>query len=96
MLATSTVAEFELMNTPDPERISFGLKVISLHSERITLSDKIIKRAKEFEKMNIKAIDALHLAIADVKKIDFLCTCDDRFCKKAKKIKNLNTTIVLQ
>lgn len=67
-LITSSVVEFELKKTPDPERISSGLKVISLHSERITLSDKIVKRAKEFEMRNIKAIDALHLAIADVEK----------------------------
>ncbi|GJQ50962.1 MAG: hypothetical protein HKUEN01_33480 [Candidatus Kuenenia stuttgartiensis] len=63
-------------------------------TERITLSDKIVKRAKEFEMRNIKAIDALHLAIADVEKIDYLCTCDDRFRKSASKIKKLDTKIV--
>lgn len=93
-LVTSSVVEYELKKTPDLERISFGLKVISLHSERMIISDKIIKKAKEFEKQNIKAIDALHLAIADVGTIDYLCTCDDRFNRNGKKIKGLKTKIV--
>ena len=93
-LITSSVVEFELKKTPDPERMSFGSKVLSLHSERIGLSDKMINHAKEFERRNIKPIDALHLAIADIEKIDYLCTCDDRFLRSAKKIENLNTKVV--
>ena len=93
-LITSSVVEFELKKTPDPERISFGSNVLSLHSERIGLSDKMINHAKEFERRNIKPIDALHLAIADIEKIDYLCTCDDRFLRSAKKIENLNTKVV--
>lgn len=93
-LITSSVVEFELKKTPDPERISFGSKVLSLHSERICLSDKMINHAKEFERRNIKPIDALHLAIADIEKIDYLCTCDNRFLRGAKKIENLNTKVV--
>lgn len=93
-LVTSSVVEFELKKTPDPERISFGANVLSLHSERICLSAKMINRAEEFERRGIKPVDALHLAIADVEKIDYLCTCDDRFLKSAKMIENLNTKMV--
>lgn len=93
-LITSSLVEFELEKTPDPERISFGSNVLSLHSKRIGLSDKMINHAKEFERRNIKPIDALHLAIADIEKIDYLCTCDDSFLRSAKKIENLNTKVV--
>ncbi len=44
--------------------------------------------------MDIKAIDALHLAIGDIEKVDYVCTTDDRFIKRALKIKNLKTKIV--
>ncbi len=93
-LVTSTIVEMELNKTPDPERVKFGSKILSLSAKRINLSDKIIKRAKGFEKMDIKAIDALHLAIGDIEKIDYVCTTDDRFIKRALKIKNLKTKIV--
>lgn len=93
-LVSSSVVEYELNRTPDPERISFGRKVLALHSERVSLSDIIINRAKEFEKQNIKAIDSLHLAIVDIGEIDYLCTCDDKFRKKAIKIESLNTKVV--
>jgi prevent-host-death family protein len=53
-LITSSVVEFELKKTPDPERISFVANVLSLHSERIGLSEKMINQAKEFERRNIK------------------------------------------
>ncbi|MDR4505857.1 MAG: PIN domain-containing protein [Candidatus Scalindua sp.] len=93
-LVASSIVELELSKTPDPERVAFGLKVLSLSSKNINLSDKIINRAKEFEKKNVKAIDALHLAIGDIEKIDYICTTDDRFIKRAQKIKNLKTKVI--
>ena len=47
-LITSSLVEYELNKTSDIERISFGKKVLSLHSERILLSDEMVLRAKEF------------------------------------------------
>ena len=93
-LAMSTLLEYELQKTPDPDRISFGNKVLSLSSNKIVLSKAIIDRAKDFTKQKIKPIDALHLAIAVIKEISYLCTCDDRFLKRANKIGNLKTQIV--
>ena len=93
-LVTSSIVEMESNKTPDPERVEFGLKVLSLGSKNINLSDKIINRAKEFEKKNVKAIDALHLAIGDIEKIDYICTTDDRFIKRAHMIKNLKIKVV--
>ena len=93
-LVTSSIVELELSKTPDPERVEFGLKVLSLSSKKVNLSDKIINKAKEFEKKNVKAIDALHLAIGDIEKIDYICTTDDRFIKRAIRIKNLKTKVV--
>jgi hypothetical protein len=37
----------------------------------------------------------LHLAIATINEIDYLCTCDDRFLKKADELKLLKPKIVL-
>ncbi len=93
-LVTSSIVEMELNKTPDPDRVRFGYKILSLSTKRIGLSEKIISRAKEFEEMDVKAIDALHLAVADIEKINYVCTTDDIFIKRAMKIVDLKTKIV--
>jgi len=36
----------------------------------------------------------LHLAFASVSKVDYFCTCDDKFLKKARSYERLNTKVV--
>jgi len=52
------------------------------------------ERADYFVKKGIKPLDALHLASASISKIDYFCTCDDRFLKKARTIIELTTKVV--
>ena len=94
-LVNSEVLLYELGNTPDNERIDFGKKVLSLCGETVPLTDRIIEKAQEFEKAGIKPVDALHLAVAVGNKIKYLCTCDDKFLKKAHKLKNIGTKVIL-
>lgn len=90
----SEVLEFEINNTPDKERKLFGNQFLSLIFKSTPLSETIINHAKAFEKKGIRSIDALHLAIADNSSVDFLCTCDDKFLKKARQISNIKLRIV--
>ena len=94
-LVSSEVLIFELNNTPDPERVDFGNKVLSMSKETIRLTDKIIKKAVEFERAGIKPIDALHLSVAVVNNIMYLCTCDDKFLNKALKLKDISIKVLL-
>src|SRR3972149_8733722 len=43
---------------------------------------KMENRAKEIEKFGIMAIDALHIACAEMAKADFFVTCDDLLVRK--------------
>ena len=94
-LFASEVNEFELSKTPDSDRIDFGKRVLSLCKEMLPLSDELIVKAKEFEKAGITPIDALHLAVADLHKIDYFCTCDDKLIKGSRGIDDLQTKVVL-
>lgn len=94
-IACSDVLLYELNNTPDPDRIAFGMKFLKLCKVFFSLTDEVVIEAKKFEKAGIKPIDALHLAIATINEIDYLCTCDDRFLKKADELKLLKPKIVL-
>ncbi|UCE06159.1 MAG: PIN domain-containing protein [bacterium] len=45
---------------------------------------EIENRANEFVNIGINPLDALHLASAEYIQVDYFCTCDDKFFKKAK------------
>jgi len=94
-LVSSSALLYELGNTPDPERIEYGMHVLSLSKKTLPLTKDVVDKAKLFEKKNIKPIDALHLAFAVSNKIDYLCTCDDRFLRRANEIKKILTKVVL-
>jgi predicted nucleic acid-binding protein len=51
--------------------------------ERVALTTAIEQRATIFEQAGIKAVDALHLALAEAAQVDYFCTCDDRFYRRA-------------
>jgi predicted nucleic acid-binding protein len=47
-----------------------------------TLNDSLASRAQEIEASGIKGLDALHLACAEILKVDYFVTCDDRIIRK--------------
>lgn len=58
-------------------------------STRVLVDDSIELRTRGLIAEGIKPLDALHLASAESVQVDFFCTCDDRFLKKAKAVVNL-------
>jgi predicted nucleic acid-binding protein len=93
-LVSSEALMFEVQRNPHPIRRDFGLEVLSKASSFVVLNEHIEKRAKEFGKVGIKALDALHLASAEAAEVDYFCTCDDNFLNKAKSVGDLKTTVV--
>ena len=63
------------------------LELLSKLEPFIPVDDSIEKVALNYTELGIKALDALHLASAEKVMVDYFCTCDDRFLKRAKKIK---------
>jgi predicted nucleic acid-binding protein len=47
------------------------------------LNPSVILRGEQLERMGFKAIDALHIAVAEVLRVDCFLTCDDRILKRA-------------
>ncbi len=93
-LISSEVLEFEIYKNPDSERRETAFGILEITRENISVNEEIESRAQEFEKAGIKPIDALHLACAETGKIDYFCTCDDKFLKKAKFLNDLKLEIV--
>ena len=81
-LVSSDILEFEISKTPNVEWKEYAYEFLKIASSHIEISDAIENRAQVFEQKGIKAVDALHLASAVLSKVDYFCTCDDRFLKK--------------
>ncbi len=92
-LISSEILEYELKMSKQAHRIEFGMKILNLASQTVTLSDKHKQLANSFSENGIKPIDALHLAVAHDCSAHFLSTCDDRFINASKRIDNLNCNL---
>jgi predicted nucleic acid-binding protein len=79
---------------PDPVRRDFAAQAIAKATQFVSTNDPIKARAQTFIAAGIKALDALHLASAVEAQVDYFCTCDDRFLKKACSLTAAPTKVV--
>jgi hypothetical protein len=82
-LISSDALLFEIDRTPDQNRQEDALAILEIAKESVELSQEIETLARNFEASGLKPLDALplHLAFASVSKVDYFCTCDDKFLK---------------
>ena len=88
-LVVSDMVVYESSNNPHPQKRQFVAEIVNQAKEHLSLTVAIEQRATDFEQSGIKAIDALHLALAEAGQVDYFCTCDDRFYRRAITIVNL-------
>jgi predicted nucleic acid-binding protein len=79
---------------PEQIRKEDTLTILKLAKKTVELTSEIETLAREFVAYGIKTLDALHLAFASFSEVDYFCTCDDKFLRKAKHFGNLNTRVV--
>ncbi len=92
-LLSSDALLFEIKQIPDQIRKENTLEILMLAEKTLELTAEIETLARNIQDHGIKPLDALHLAFASFSGIDYFCTCDDKFIKKARKLENLNTTV---
>jgi len=90
----SDALAYESDANPDTVRHDFADQAIAKSAHFIHTTPQIKAKAQTFVDAGIKPLDALHLASAIAAKADFLCTCDDRFLKKARSLDTKPTKIV--
>jgi hypothetical protein len=71
-----------------------GSGILKLADETIRLADRIEADAVAFVESGFKRLDALHLAFALHAKVEYLGTCDDKFRKKAQRLKSLKVAVL--
>ena len=93
-LIASDALVFENDANPDAVRRDFAAQAITKATQFVKTDDPLKDLAQTFIDGGIKPLDALHLASAIAAKADFLCTCDDRFSKKARSLNTAPTKAV--
>ena len=93
-LLSSEALLFEISRIPDQVRKFDALAILKIAKEIIELTPELEALARKLRASGLKPLDALHLASASTSKVDYFCTCDDKFLKKAKSFKGLNTKVV--
>ncbi len=93
-LISSDALLFEIGRIPDQDRKDDALAILKIAKEAVELTPEIEALARRLGASGLKPLDALHLAFASASKVDYFCTCDDKFLKKSKSFDGLNTKVV--
>lgn len=93
-LVSSTVLELEIARNSLAMRREHGEQVLRRATATLRVDEGIENRASEFTRRGLAAMDSLHLAVAEKASVDYFCTCDDKFLRRAKAIPDLRTVVV--
>jgi hypothetical protein len=85
-LIGSDIIEYEIMKTPDNNKLNKALNAYSVKKEKIDFNGVIETRAVEIQKYGLKPLDSLHFASAEYRNVDILLTVDKDFIKYSKRI----------
>lgn len=88
-LVSSEALEYEMEQSPWPVRKEHARAVLAKAEVTVDVDDAVEERAREFVTLGVKPLDALHLALAEAAKVDYFCTCDDRFLRCIRSIAGL-------
>jgi predicted nucleic acid-binding protein len=89
----SFILDYENNQNPNFDRRAAAILLSQKASHVIAPNESIHERAKQFEKINIKSRDALHLACAEFVGCGYFLTCDDKFLKKGRQL-NLKVKVM--
>ena len=91
-LLTSEALEFEIGRIPDEQRRKEAMAILTLASERLSLSEASEELAESFAKAGLSAMDALHVALAATAGANYFVTADDKLLRRAKSLPSLTVT----
>jgi len=88
------VLRYEINRAPNLQRQQHALNRLALSCHKILLDETIKQLARRIESNGVKPLDAAHLAMAEKAGVEYFCTCDNQFLKKAEKLDYLNIRVI--
>jgi predicted nucleic acid-binding protein len=84
----SDALEDEVLRNPDPEPRAKVLDTLQLAQARLTANKRTFQLAGRYQReQTLAAMDALHLALAELGGCDILLTTDDDFVRRADRLR---------
>lgn len=93
-LISSTALRMEHNRNRDPVRRMFAEWVLSLATQVVAIDPDVEALSTGYQQSGLKEFDAAHLACAVQAGVDFVCTCDDRFLRRARRVDTGLTRVV--
>jgi predicted nucleic acid-binding protein len=93
-LLNSEALEFEIGRIPDDPRRNEVLAMTALADESLTVTEAVETLAKSLEDQGVRAIDAIHLALASTARADYFSTCDDKLLRASQSIAELECRVI--
>lgn len=93
-LVASEALEYETEQNPWPVRQEHAKAVLAQARMRATIDETVEMRARMLIELGVKPLDALHLALAEARHVDYFCTCDDHLLRKAQQLQGLQVKVV--
>jgi predicted nucleic acid-binding protein len=91
---SSDAVAYEISKAPDEERQERLWALELRATERLELTDAILRQASRHLQFGFKTYDALHLAFAESANVDVFLTTDDNLLKRAqRRRKELQVTV---
>jgi predicted nucleic acid-binding protein len=85
-LLSSSVIDYELSKNPNADKLEKVLTLYSAAKNWLGLTEESKSRAAFFQRHGIKALDSLHLALAETGEADIFLTTDARLLRAASKL----------
>ena len=81
-LVSSEALIYETEQNPIAIRQEHANAVLAKAKSIIKMTNDAKVRAAKLSELGFKALDSLHLALAEFSKVDYFCTCDDQLIRK--------------
>ena len=87
-LISSGAINYEISRTPDEERRSRLQSLVQSASLFVTVDQQIQARAEMIQSLGLRAVDALHVACAEMGMADVMLSTDDKLVRLAQRNKD--------
>lgn len=85
-LVASETLFIEAEQNPDPQRQDIVTAILEAADIYVSVDGAVDAAAGSFDAQGLKGLDSYHLACAIRAGVDYLCTCDDRFLRRARSL----------
>ncbi len=88
-LVSSEALVYEARRNTQTVRKEHALSILEKATHTAVIDSSVENRAATFESRGVKAMDAVHVALAEAADVNYFCSCDDRLLRKLKQMRDV-------